>query len=149
MISPGGDPQRLWGQPARRGQRGVQKRLGKGDPACSRCRTEAGGPCSRWGTVAFGIRDSLPAHGRWLQPPAGPPMATCGQRLPWESGSGRWAAACPLASGETHRNYLETCSAEFILTQGRSSGRSDLCLLQWFPKTTLGNPSLASVTLKT
>lgn len=64
------------------------------------------------------------------------------------SGSGWWAAVCPLASGDNHRSYLETCLAEFILTRGGNSGRSDLCLLQWFPKTAFGNPSFSLCHIK-
>lgn len=68
-------------------------------------------------------------------------VSPCSWRLPWDSGSG---------PGETHRNNLETCSAELSLTAklNGSSGRLDLCFLQWFSKTTVGNPTLVSVTLK-
>lgn len=87
----------------------VKAALEEGVVLCSHCWAVAGGPHSQQGTVAFGMGGSFPA---------------C------RSGSDWWAAVCPLALGETHRSYLETCSAELIFTQGRNSERSDLCLLQ-------------------
>lgn len=63
-----------------------------------------------------------------------------------------WLAGCCLPAGleETHRDNLETCSVELSLTGklSGSSGRLDLCFLQWSPKTTLGNTSSVSFTLK-